>query len=114
MKQVKFIYLFLLLLSCDYSKNHTMSVKNESNLTIDSVIVLSSVGQVKIGEVAIGKSTSQTFSVNDKINSEGAFSARLYLKDTVLFLPSFGYYSNAATIPKVLSLTVDTNLQVRE
>lgn len=110
--------LLLLLLACCLYSCHpadpTITVVNESRLRIDSFVLKAGQRIAMLPAIDPGKTSTQSFTLPFESNTEGSFSAFFYLKDTTVWVPDFGYYSNTRDIDeRKLILKADMGVQER-
>jgi hypothetical protein len=106
--------MIVLLSFCTSRNKHSLVIENNSSYRIDSVTVRSSIIQLHFLSIENNKTGIQEFVITKAIDYEGSFGATIYIPDTVLYFPSFGYYSNSRDVKKQMVITIDKNLVVKE
>jgi hypothetical protein len=99
---------------CKTSDTHSMKIDNQSARIIDSVVVKTRKIVISFPSIEPGASARKHYTVDEKYNSEDSFFASFYLKDTIITIPTFGYYPNTADIQDEIMLVIDSQLVVRE
>lgn len=114
MRQFLIFIAAFFLVCCAETKQHKFSIQNDSLLTIDSVHIGSSVVDLFFDSIPAGETVSKFYSIQRVATSEGIFSAKVYLKDTILVFHNFGYYSNSNSVSSHVSITIERGLRLRE
>lgn len=114
MRQLIIFITAFFLVCCTENGQHKFSIQNDSLLTIDSVHIGSSVVDLFFDSIPAGETVSKFYSIQRVATSEGIFSAKVYLKDTIVVFHNFGYYSNSNSVSSHVSIILERGLRLRE
>lgn len=113
MRVFSILVLILLLAACSGTGTHRLFIKNQSNTTIDSIVVLAPDGEILFSKLEHGQEAKKDFEVKSTPQSEGIFMARIFIGDSLTAVP-FGYFVNSKSIPENTKLVIEKGLVIQQ
>ena len=104
----------LVIVSCSADKSHTLTIKNDGKIPIDSARIAGPGADIFFRRITPGSSETKEVRILIENKSDGAFVGDIFMHSGDTLRPNFGYYTNTATIKNHLVLAIDSAGVMRE